>query len=255
MLSELSSQRRVEQTVLSDLLFDLHSPHKYREFRKYGVQVLQATYLPKQPISDNDGMVPSEGSFAWVYCLTDLVEPSQSLDAALLAFCLTQLHVTGTGATTLNQCLAQYDSALKHLYADIDDEDRRLREETLAAILLLTTCEARHRFVLFRICCLLSFGRRGWGRGLGQMPLTQAFQLFVCPETNAWSVHARGIFEILRLRPELQTTSTPAWRHMFSRLRIVCVSLLLLAQTPDEIHLGREVFHSNTSMQFRPWRL
>lgn len=53
-------------------------------------------------------------------------------------------------------------------------------------------------------------------------------QLFICPTDGGWSVHARGISEILRLRgPE--TANTPAWRHLISRLRIICVRPLELS--------------------------
>ncbi|KAI1643514.1 uncharacterized protein F4817DRAFT_349552 [Daldinia loculata] len=155
------------------------SSHNCREFRMYAVELLEAMYLPKQSVS-------SEGSFSWVYHVTDLNEPSKSLDTALFAFCLAQLHVTGTGGPSLYQCLDQYNTALQHLYSDLADSERRFREETLAAIVVLSTCE-----------------------------------LFVCPAENGWSVHARGIAEILRLRdPGMK--STPAWRHLFSRMRIVC---------------------------------
>ncbi|KAI1373408.1 hypothetical protein F4677DRAFT_429545 [Hypoxylon crocopeplum] len=170
---------------------DLHylfveSSHNIYLFRKYVVELLETTYLPKQRISN--GLTPeaSEGSFSWAYQLADLTGPSKSLDASLFAFCLAQLHVTGTGNASLYQCLDHYNTALQHLYADLDDSESRFREETLAAIIVLSTCE-----------------------------------LFVCPAENGWGVHARGIAEILRLRgPEM--ASTLAWRHLFSRMRIVC---------------------------------
>ncbi|KAI1497195.1 hypothetical protein F5X99DRAFT_397868 [Biscogniauxia marginata] len=170
---------------------DLHylfseSPHNSHEFRKYAVELLEAMYLPKPSVCSSFNAETSEGSFSWVYRLTDLVEPSKSLDTSIFAFCLSQLHVTGTGMASLYQCLDQYNTALKHLHSDLDDSEKRFREETLAAILVLSTCE-----------------------------------LFVCPAENGWSVHARGIAEILRLRSP-GTASTPAWRHLFSRMRVVC---------------------------------
>lgn len=112
------------------------SSHNCREFRMYAVELLEAMYLPKQSVS-------SEGSFSWVYHVTDLNEPSKSLDTALFAFCLAQLHVTGTGGPSLYQCLDQYNTALQHLYSDLADSERRFREETLAAIVVLSTCEVR----------------------------------------------------------------------------------------------------------------
>ncbi|KAH8646252.1 hypothetical protein BX600DRAFT_158272 [Xylariales sp. PMI_506] len=162
-------------------LFSQPSQHSH-EFRKFAVGFLQVTYLPQPPTS-------GEGTVSWVHRLADLVEPSQSLNTALFAFCLAQLHVTNPASDdspTLYQCLDHYSTALQHLHSDLDDAQKRFREETLAAIAILSTCE-----------------------------------LFLSPEEYGWTVHSRGIAEILRLRdPEM--AKTPIWRHLFSRLRIVC---------------------------------
>ncbi|XXH00727.1 tRNA dimethylallyltransferase, mitochondrial [Hypoxylon texense] len=156
------------------------SRHNCSAFRKYAVRLLEATYLPKQPVST------SEGSFSWAYRLADLLKPSKALDTSIFAFCLSQLHVTGAGSASLYQCLDQYNTALRYLYADLDDPKKLSQEETLAAIIVLSTCE-----------------------------------LYVCPVSTGWSVHAHGIAEVLRLR-DPETTNTPAWRHLFSRMRLVC---------------------------------
>ncbi|KAI2627719.1 hypothetical protein GGR54DRAFT_429189 [Hypoxylon sp. NC1633] len=191
-LSELRAQQHTKDIRPNPRIeADLHylfaeSPHNSHQFRKYAVELLEATYLPTRPVSSSSRPEIGEGSFSWVYRLTDLAGPSKSLDTSLFAFCLAQLHVTSTGNASLYQCLDQYNTALQHLYSDLDNPEMRFREETLAAIIVLSTCE-----------------------------------LFVCPAENGWSVHAHGIAEILRLRdPEM--ASTPAWRHLFSRMRIVC---------------------------------
>ncbi|KAI0157868.1 hypothetical protein GGR52DRAFT_586651 [Hypoxylon sp. FL1284] len=150
------------------------------DFRKYAFELLEAMYLPKRPFTE------SEGSYSWAYCLTGFSKPSKSLDASLYAFSLSQFHTTGAGRTSLYQCLNQYNIALRHLYADLNDPETRSQEETLTAIIVLSTCE-----------------------------------LFVCPAPNGWSVHARGIAEILRLR-DPKMANTPTWRHLFSRMRVVC---------------------------------
>ncbi|KAI1084798.1 hypothetical protein F5B20DRAFT_523241 [Whalleya microplaca] len=191
-LSERRAQRQPKDTLVHPRAeADLHclfseSSHNSLGFRKYAVELLEAIYLPKQPVASNFEPKTSEGSFSWAYRLTDLTEPSKSLDTSLFAFCLAQLHITGTGNASLYQCLDQYNTALQHLYSDLEDPERRFREETLAAIVVLSTCE-----------------------------------LFVCPAENGWSVHARGIAEILRLR-DPKMARTPAWRHLFSRMRVVC---------------------------------
>ncbi|KAG4437315.1 hypothetical protein IFR05_007211 [Cadophora sp. M221] len=198
-LSEIKAQQRPKDAKTEA---DLHylfseSSRNSRDFRHYAIELLKATYLPKKPASSSCNTETSGRGFSWVYCLKDLVEPSKSLNAALFAFCLVQLHITGSGNASLYQCLDQYNTALQHLYSDINDPERQFREETLAAILVLSTCE-----------------------------------LFVCPTENGWSIHARGIVEILRLR-DLRKASTPAWWHLFSRLRIVCT---LEALTKRQAH-------------------
>ncbi|KAI0469620.1 hypothetical protein F4859DRAFT_487242 [Xylaria cf. heliscus] len=176
------------------------SPTNRSRFRKYAVELLEATYLPRHVNPDI-----RQGSFSWVYGLTDLTKPSRSLDTSLFAFCLSQLHVTGTGNASLYQCLDQYNTGLHYLASDLDDPESRVQEETLAAILVLSTCE-----------------------------------LFVCPRQNGWSIHANGIAKILRLR-EPGTKSTPAWRHLITRMRVVC-TLEALTKRQGQIILENDIW-------------
>jgi hypothetical protein len=149
-LSKLKAEQQLKDVLVDSkteaglrYLFS-ESSHNSHEFRKYAIKILEATYLPKELVSSRLNPETSKGGFSWVYRLTDLIEPSKSLDASLFAFCLAQLYITGTGNTPLYQCLDPYSTALQHLYTDLDDPDRRFREETLAAIILLSTCEVRN---------------------------------------------------------------------------------------------------------------
>lgn len=145
MLSEIRAQKQLEDILMNpNIEADLHQSYsealyQCSSFREFAVGILRATYFPKPyQIQDVD---TSEGSFSWVYSLLDLVEPSKSLDTALFAFCLAQLHVTGTGDVGLYRCLEQHTAALEHLYSALDDPIIRSREETLAAIIVLSTFE------------------------------------------------------------------------------------------------------------------
>ncbi|KAI8634933.1 hypothetical protein F5Y19DRAFT_410923 [Xylariaceae sp. FL1651] len=169
-------------------------------FRRYALELLQATYLPK-----NLSVESRQGSFSWVYGLADLTQPSKLLDTSLFAFCLSQFHVTKYGSTTLYHCLRQYDTALQYLALDLGDPVRILQEETLAAILVLSTCE-----------------------------------LFVCPGSQGWSTHARGIAEILRLQ-EPGRARTPAWQHLATRMRVVC-TLEALTKRQGQLILNNDVW-------------
>ncbi|KAK0112808.1 hypothetical protein ONS95_014537 [Cadophora gregata] len=212
-LSQIKAQQRLKDAKKEADLHHLftESSHKSRDFRHYAVELLEAIYLPKKPVSSSYNTKTSGGGFSWVYCLKDLVAPSKSLNTALFAFCLVQLHITGAGNASLYECLDQYNTALQHLYADLADPERQFLEETLAAILVLSTCE-----------------------------------LFVCPTENGWSVHARGIAEILRLRDQ-RMASTPAWRHLFSRLRIVCTLEALTKRQADflENNIWRQIVNES----------
>ncbi|KAI1178868.1 hypothetical protein F4777DRAFT_38469 [Nemania sp. FL0916] len=152
-----------------------------RSFRLYALALLEATYLPKHLSAES-----LQGSLSWVYGLKDLTRESKLLDTSLFAFCLSQFYVTEYADTSLYLCLNQYNSALQILALDLNDSERRLQEETLAAILLLSTCE-----------------------------------LFISPGPNGWGTHARGIAEIIRLRgPEM--APSPGWQHLVARMRVVC---------------------------------
>jgi hypothetical protein len=146
-LSELRGRQQPKgtlnaPTIEADLnyLFS-ESLHNSQAFRKYAFKVLEATYLPRNPFSSSFNAETIEGSFSWVYRLPDLTEPSKSLDAALFAFCLVQLHITGKGNSSFYDCLDRYNTALQHLHSDLDDTESQFREETLAAIVVLSTCE------------------------------------------------------------------------------------------------------------------
>ncbi|KAH8805461.1 hypothetical protein F5884DRAFT_446736 [Xylogone sp. PMI_703] len=198
--SEINTPRLLKDlSTEANLRFLLSkSSHSSRDFRCYAVGLLKDTYLPRKPLASSYNVESSERGFSWVYHLAGLMEPSKALDTALFAFCLAQLHVTGKGNHSLYQCLDHYNVALHHLHSELGDPDMQMREETVAAILVLSTCE-----------------------------------LFMCPTEHGWSIHVHGIAEILRLRNP-KTASTLIWQHLFSRLRVVCT---LSALTQRQAHL------------------
>ncbi|KAI0427920.1 hypothetical protein F5Y09DRAFT_332959 [Xylaria sp. FL1042] len=184
---------------------DISDDNSPQKFRKCAVGLLKATYLPNQHVTHAENT--RQGSFSWVYGLEDLDKPSRSLDTALFAFCITQLHVTRTGGgnTSLYECLDTYNTALQYLASDLDAPDRLAREETIAAILVLSIHE-----------------------------------LFVSPRQNGWSIHARGITEILRLR-EPGKSKSPAWRHLTTRMRVLC-TLEALTKRQGQILLDNDIW-------------
>ena len=243
-LSALKAQRESKSISASpETEADLHylfleASRNCHGFRIYAVELLKDTYLPKQSLISNFDAEASQGSFSWVYRLADLTEPSQALDDSLFAFCLAQLHITNTGNASLDQCLDWYNTALQHLRSDLVHPEKQLREETLAAISVLSTFEVCTKRTLMRLRAFRFISgrtqydrRRGYSlthlllpHNLSSMALlTKGFQLFVCPTEVGWRIHARGVAEILRMC-DPGVVRTPAWRHLCVRLRVVCVS-------------------------------
>lgn len=121
--------------------------------------------------------------------MRDLTNLSEALDTALLALCVGQLYVTSTGPGTLEQGLALCNNAITKLRAEIEHPETRFREETLAAIVILSTCE-----------------------------------LFMGPADDGFRAHALGISEILR-QSSHPTFQSRTWQALLTRLRVICVSV------------------------------
>ncbi|KAI0967914.1 hypothetical protein F4678DRAFT_482652 [Xylaria arbuscula] len=160
----------------SDILYHLFTESKY------AVELLETSYLPRQRCLHNES--GRQGSFSWVYGLADLDKPSRSLDTALFAFCLMQLHVTlrAKADASLHDSLHIYNAALQ--------------------------------------------------------------RLFVSPRPNAWSIHIRGINELLRLRQPGMTDSL-AWCHLTPRMRLLCM-LEALTRRQGQILLDNGIWRQIT---------
>lgn len=156
------------------------------DFRAYSIELLRDYYLPRNlkfedPIED-------QGSFSWAYTLTTLKGPSAALDVSLFALCLSQIYITGTGNTTLSKCLDWYNDGLQYLRRDLQNPSTQYTDETLAAIVVLSTCE-----------------------------------LFITQGDGGWRTHARGVANVIKARGTTASGQTPMWRHLLSRFRIICV--------------------------------
>jgi Fungal Zn(2)-Cys(6) binuclear cluster domain len=146
-LAELrqQSQDRVSRVphydhVLISLSEQLQAPKTSTiRFRKDAFHLLEQLYLPQPQIKSSEWN-PSWSSTSWVSALCDLEGPSKALNTSLLAFCIIQVLVTGSGTASLEQALNAYDEALKELQNELRNELSN-PDETLAAIVLLSTCE------------------------------------------------------------------------------------------------------------------
>ncbi|KAF2094148.1 hypothetical protein NA57DRAFT_80565 [Rhizodiscina lignyota] len=171
------------ETVIQDLV---ESSKNGINFRRRAVDLIKRLYLPREP---NTEYHLKHTAYSWIYGAADLSGPSQALDVALLAFAMSLLYVTGSGNATLGQGLQLYNTAITHLCTDLENPDTKACDETLATIIVLSTCE-----------------------------------IFLCPQDTGWRAHAGGISELLRLRnSKAAMTSSSMWHHLVSRLRTICV--------------------------------
>jgi hypothetical protein len=111
------------------------------EFRRNAVELLKKIYLPR-PLPENYGLSPN---YAWLASLSTLTEKSQALDLSILAFCIIQTQLTNTASFSLEEGLQIYSEALRHHRTDLQDGQKISRDETFAAIVVLTTCEVFKR--------------------------------------------------------------------------------------------------------------
>lgn len=163
--------------------------HAQSSLRTYATELLRDYYLPKGWC--HPGAIPPEeqGTFSWVYSLHSLTGPSVALDTSLFALCLTQIYLTGNGNVTLAKCLDWHNNSLQRLRHDLADPQVCMTDETLAAVIVLSTLE-----------------------------------LFISQRDDGWRAHAVGITNILKLRGSAPSGKTPVWKHLLARLRVICVS-------------------------------
>jgi len=122
---------------LHPCVLELFSPtYPPLELRPRAVQLLKKLYLPREHA---EGYSSIQTCWGWLLAISDLMAPSQALDMSLQSLCVALLYVTGS--MSLEESLDLYNSAIQKLRADIDDPAVKLREETLAAIVVLSTSE------------------------------------------------------------------------------------------------------------------
>jgi hypothetical protein len=112
------------------------------EFRDHAYQLLKKLYLP-QPNQLIKGNNTIWMTYSWLQSVCELKEPNEALDHALHSLCAIQVYVTRTGDATLGECLSLYNEALQKLQRRFEDPEVSYDDETLAAIVVLSTCEVR----------------------------------------------------------------------------------------------------------------
>jgi hypothetical protein len=110
------------------------------EFRAQAWALLKDLYLPRAlPVSETrlGGTTP----YSWLQAVCKLRKRSDALDHSLLAFSAVQVYLAETGNATVDEGLQLYNYALQELVKDLENGRVKNIEETLAAIVVLSTCE------------------------------------------------------------------------------------------------------------------
>jgi hypothetical protein len=154
-------------------------------------EILKDLYLPRAVPTHNVESLAATSCYSWVHAVCHLSLESNILDRSLLAFCAIQIHIAEPLSISHEYALSLYNEAVQELIQDLEFPHERDKDETLGAILALSTCE-----------------------------------LFILPNDDSWRAHAHGISELLRSRTHFEDRSI-VWRRLCSRLRLICVIIAL----------------------------
>ncbi|UNI25005.1 hypothetical protein JDV02_010715 [Purpureocillium takamizusanense] len=149
------------------------------QVRAQALILLQDIYLPQPHVMEDSG---DPTPFSWPKAVCGMTGPSDALDHALLALCAIQVRLSGETSISYDETVRLYNHALGKVIHDLGSNN----DETLAAIVVLSTCE-----------------------------------LFVFSTDQSWRAHAQGISELLRHRgvPDVPSAS---WRSLCVRLCVIC---------------------------------
>ena len=106
------------------------------------MRLLKQLYLPRGFVDDSVSDIQT--CYSWLLEIAELTGISQALDVALHSLYMSQLYATGSNMASLETCLGIYNTALQKLCADLEDPEAKLRDETLAAIVVISTNEVRN---------------------------------------------------------------------------------------------------------------
>lgn len=123
--------------LLSEISNSLYAPLRYR---RYAEELLKKLYLP-QPHQLARRPELGRATYSWLHAVCQLSGQSQALDYSLLAFSVIQVYITRIGTASLEQALHLYTEGIERLRRDLENPTTRFLDETIAAIVVLSTCE------------------------------------------------------------------------------------------------------------------
>jgi hypothetical protein len=125
------------ESIISDVS---HTPVT---FRSLAWKILKELYLPSLPSSDYTPMTATS-CYSWLSAVCQMRLESQVLDQSLLTFCAIQICIAEPRSVPLDLALQLYSETLSMLAQNLGYAHEQDKNETLAAIVVLSTCEVRH---------------------------------------------------------------------------------------------------------------
>jgi hypothetical protein len=111
-------------------------------YRSQAWGILKELYLPRSP-SPCAISITGTSCYSWLSAVCQLKLESRMLDQSLLAFCAIQMCIAEPWSVPLDLALQMYSEALSNLAQDLGYTHEQVKDETLAAIVVLSTCEVR----------------------------------------------------------------------------------------------------------------
>jgi hypothetical protein len=111
-------------------------------FRCQAWEILKALYLPHIQFS-KEIYLSTTTPYSWVPVVCEMSLESRVLDRSLLAFCAIQVYIAEPWSIPLDLASHLYNEALSELAQNISYTEEQNKDETLAAIVVLSTCEVQ----------------------------------------------------------------------------------------------------------------
>ncbi|RGP81830.1 hypothetical protein FLONG3_27 [Fusarium longipes] len=109
-------------------------------FRLKALSIADRIYFPLSSVRKSGGDSTSTPS-SWFNAVCHMRNPSEALDHSLMAFCAIQIRVSGRSGITYDETVQLYNQALSKIIAILDSTSAGNSDESLAAIVIVSTCE------------------------------------------------------------------------------------------------------------------
>ena len=116
------------------------SSYHTKTFRRNALSIIKSTYFPRSRVISSVADFSSTPS-SWVTAVCQLQGPSDALDHSLLAFCAIQIRLSSEPGISYDETVQLYNHALSRIIALLDSPCVDNCDESLAAIVILSTCE------------------------------------------------------------------------------------------------------------------